>query len=359
MRKHNFNAGPAALPLEVLQRAQEEFVDYAASGMSIMEMSHRSVEYEGVHNEAQALIRELLEIPQGYRVLFLQGGASLQFAMLPMNFLPSDQIACYIQTGNWSNKAIKEARLLGQVEVIAASDARPRRAPDLHELQLPTHSAYVHITSNETIEGLRINDYPYTGEVPLVCDMSSDILSRKVDVSQFALIYAGAQKNLGPAGVTVVLVREDMLERVNRELPSMLRYDVHVKGNSLYNTPPTFSIYMMNLVLQWMKSQGGLDVIEERNIRKAQLIYDVIDKSGGFYEGLVAMKDRSLMNVTFGIATEDLEQTFLSETKANGFIGLKGHREMGHFRASIYNAVTEESCRELANFMNDFAQRHQ
>lgn len=357
MRKHNFNAGPAALPYEVLLRAQAELPDYQGTGMSIMEMSHRSALYERVHNEAQRRLRDLLGIPEGYRVLLLQGGASQQFAMVPMNFLHQGQVAYYVQTGNWANKAYKEARLLGAAEQIAAADARPLRAPDIARLRVPQDAAYLHVTSNETIEGLRLNEYPAAGDTPLIADMSSDILSRPLDVSQFALIYAGAQKNLGPSGVTVAILREDMLQRVPATVPSMLRYDIHAKGNSLYNTPPTFAVYLMGLVLEWAEEQGGLAALTERNIRKAQAIYDVIDRSQGFYAGLVERVDRSMMNITFGLAADELESQFLDEANENGFVGLKGHREMGHFRASAYNAVPEESCRALADFMQDFMKR--
>ncbi len=358
MRKHNFNAGPAALPLSALEQAQAQLVDFQGMGMSIMEASHRSSEYEAVHNHAQELLRELMGIPDGYRILFLQGGASLQFAMVPMNFLGKDQVACYVQTGNWSNKALKEAKLLGETKIVASSDARPRRAPDVANISLPNNAAYVHTTSNETIEGLRLNQFPETGDVPLVCDMSSDILSRPVEVSRFGLIYAGAQKNLGPSGVTVVIIREDLLAKVPATLPSMLRYDVHVKANSLYNTPPTFGVYLTGLVLEWVKEQGGLHGIYEMNALKAKLVYDVIDESQGFYEGLVVPEDRSLMNITFGLQSEELEALFLKESKAQGFVGLKGHREMGHFRASAYNAVPVASCKALADFMKDFQRRN-
>ena len=358
MRKHNFNAGPAALPLEVLQTAAEQLVDFQGIGMSIMEVSHRSADYETVHNQAQQLLRELLNIPDNYKVLFLQGGASLQFAMVPMNFLKADQVACYVQTGNWSNKALKEAKLLGQTKIVAASDATPKRIPDMTNLELPENAAYLHVTSNETIEGLSMREFPATGDVPLISDMSSDILSRPIDVSKFGLIYAGAQKNLGPSGVTVVIIRDDMLAKVPSTLPSMLRYDIHAKGNSLYNTPPTIAVYLMGLVLQWVKDQGGLQGLYERNVRKAGLIYDVIDRSEGFYEGIVRHEDRSNMNITFGLQTEELEAQFLKEAKEHGFVGLKGHREVGHMRASAYNAVPEAACQALAEFMRDFQHRH-
>jgi len=358
MRAYNFNAGPAALPFEVLQQAQAELPDFHGIGMSIMEVSHRSAEYEQVHNEAIQLLRDLLGIPNGYSVLFLQGGASQQFAMVPLNFLQQGQVACYVQTGNWSSKAYKEAKLLGAAEIITETDVRPLEAPAITNLHLPVHSAYVHATSNETIEGLSLPHFPVTGAVPLICDMSSDILARPIDVSQFAMIYAGAQKNLGPSGVTVVIIKDELLARTPASVPSMLRYDVHAKGNSLYNTPPTFAVYLMGLVLKWARDQGGLSALYERNQRKAGHIYSVIDKSGGFYEGLVQHDYRSLMNITFGLKTAELEQRFLQEVQAAGFVGLKGHRELGHFRASAYNAVPEENCLALADFMLEFMRKN-
>jgi len=357
MRAYNFNAGPAALPYEVLQRAQAELPDYHGAGMSIMEMSHRSKAYEQVHDQAQELLRTLLGVPTDYHILLLQGGASMQFGMVPLNFLSRDQVACYVQTGNWSQKAFKEAQIVGTAQVVASSTTRPLTAPDVTNLQLPAKSAYLHVTSNETIEGLRLCAVPDIGDVPLVCDMSSDILSRPVDVSRYSLIYAGAQKNLGPSGVTVVIIDPRMLSRAGTALPSMLRYDVHAKSHSLYNTPPTFAIYLMRLVLEWVTEQGGLTAIAARNVRKARQIYDAIDESGGFYEGLVALQSRSDMNITFGLGSDDLENEFLREAELAGFVGLKGHREMGHFRASTYNAVPEEHCRALADFMRDFMRK--
>lgn len=358
MRKHNFNAGPAAIPYEVLLRAQEELPDFHGAGMSIMEMSHRSKEYEKVHNDAQQRLRALLAIPETYHVLFLQGGASLQFAMVPMNFLGAGQVAGYVQTGNWSSKAYKEAQFIGAAEVLTSSTSKPLRSPDTSNLSLSDHTAYVHVTSNETIEGLRLTQYPQTGRVPLICDMSSDILSRPVAVQDFAMIYAGAQKNLGPSGVTVVILRDDLLQQVSNTIPMMMRYTTHAHGNSLYNTPPTFAVYLMGLVLEWAAEQGGVAGLYERNQRKAGMIYHTIDSSHGFYEGLVVQEDRSLMNITFGLASDELEKQFLKEATEQGFVGLKGHRELGHFRASLYNAVPEESCQALADFMTKFQNHH-
>ncbi|MCY0900816.1 MAG: 3-phosphoserine/phosphohydroxythreonine transaminase [Firmicutes bacterium] len=357
MRKHNFNAGPAALPQEVLLRAQAELPDFHGAGMSLMEMSHRSREYEAVHQESKERLRQLLGIPESHHVLFLQGGASMQFAMVPMNFLSAGRVAGYVQTGNWSGKAMKEAATVGETRVIASSQASPLAAPDVRQMDLAPDLAYVHVTSNETIEGLRLTHFPEVSGVPLIADMSSDILSREIDVAKFDLIYAGAQKNLGPSGVTVVIVHDDMVRRGSTTIPAMMRYGTHVKSDSLYNTPPTFAIYLMGLVLEWAQEQGGLPGMILRGRRKADAIYQAIDGSDGFYTGLVARQDRSLMNITFGMDSESLEKEFLKEADERGFVGLKGHRELGHFRASLYNAVPEESCLALADFMADFRRR--
>lgn len=357
-RAYNFNAGPAALPLEVLQRAQEQFVDFDGIGMSIMEISHRSKEYEKVHGETQELFKELLEIPDGYKVLFLQGGASSQFAMIPMNLLQAGQTAAYVDTGSWAKKAITEAKLIGETQIVASSkDDQYTLIPSLHGLELSEQTAYLHITSNETIGGIQYKSFPQTGQVPLIADMSSDILSRPIDVSQFGLIYAGAQKNLGPSGVTVVIMREDLIQPAEH-IPTMFRYSTHLANDSLYNTPPVYSIYMVNLVLKWLRDQGGLTVVEQRNEEKAKLIYDVIDQSNGFYRGVAHAAHRSPMNITFRMANEELEKQFIKESQENGFVGLKGHRSVGGLRASTYNAVPYESCRALQQFMLDFAQRN-
>lgn len=355
-RTYNFNAGPAALPLAVLERAQQELVEYKGIGMSIMEISHRSSEYEALNNETQELLKELFEIPTGYQILFLQGGATSQFAMIPMNFLKSGQVGSYVDTGAWAEKAWKEAKLLGgEVHIAASSEAENyMRIPDLNDIQIHPNSAYLHITSNETIGGTQYQDYPDTGNVPLIADMSSDILCRPVDISKFGMIYAGAQKNLGPSGVTVVIVREDMLQDLPKNIPTMFRYEIHSKNNSLYNTPPVYSVYMVNLVLKWIKEQGGLAVIEQINRDKAQLIYDAIDTSGGFYTGCAEVGSRSIMNLTFRLANEDLEKEFIKQSQVAGFVGLKGHRSVGGLRASAYNAVPVEACQALAQFMRDF-----
>jgi phosphoserine aminotransferase len=358
-RAYNFNAGPAALPLEVLQQAQEEFVDFHGIGMSIMEISHRSKEYELVNDEAQSLVKELLGVPAGYQVLFLQGGASTQFAMIPMNLVKQGQTAGYVLTGSWADKAIKEAQGIGETYVAASGQASGfRRIPAPDEIEVRPDAAYVHITSNETIAGSQYAAYPDTGAVPLIGDLSSDIMCRPTDVSKFALIYAGAQKNLGPSGVTVAIVRDDLLQNEAKHLPTMLRYVTHSKSKSLYNTPPVYSVYIMNLVLKWIKGFGGLEAMGRFNQDKTKLIYDAIDGSGGFYQGLVDADSRSLMNITFAIGSEELEKRFIQESEKQGFIGLKGHRDVGHMRASTYNAVPYESCKALADFMNDFRQRN-
>jgi len=359
-RAYNFNAGPSALPLEVLEKAQKEIVNFNGSGMSIMEMSHRSKDYETVHNEAIARLNKLFSIPDNYEVLFLQGGASLQFTMVPMNFLQEGKKASYILTGSWSEKALKEAKLFGNpVEAASSKENNYRNIPALNDINFNADDAYVHLTSNNTIFGTSWNEYPDTGDVPLIADMSSDILSRPVDVSKFGMIYAGAQKNLGPSGVTVVIIRKDLLEKANKNIPTMLKYTTHADSNSLYNTPPTFGIYMLGEVLKWVEEQGGVEEIAKRNEEKAGLIYDVIDQSNGFFVGHATKDSRSLMNITFRIADEELEKQFLAEAKEAGFVGLNGHRSVGGCRASAYNAVPYEACKALADFMLAFQQNHQ
>jgi phosphoserine aminotransferase len=358
-RAYNFNAGPAALPLEVLRKAQEQMVDFEGTGMSLMEMSHRGKTYEKVHFETIDLLRELMGIPDGYKVLLLQGGASTQFAAVPMNLLSPGQQAAYVYTGSWSEKAIKEAKMFGEVAIAASTEADGfMRIPASSELQIPENAAYLHLTSNETIGGIQWKEYPDTGAVPLVADMSSDILCRPVNVSQFGLIYAGAQKNLGPSGVTIVIIREDLIRKPSMAVPTMLQYATHAKNDSLYNTPPTFAIYMMNLVLKWIKENGGPEAMEKINRQKAELLYNVIDGSGGFYRGPADPASRSIMNVTFRLANEELEKQFIKESEEAGFVGLKGHRSVGGLRASIYNAVPLESVQALVSFMEDFRHRN-
>ncbi|WP_435921859.1 3-phosphoserine/phosphohydroxythreonine transaminase [Paenibacillus sp. DYY-L-2] len=358
-RAYNFNAGPAALPLAVLERAQAEFVDFKGTGMSIMEMSHRGKVYEEVHNEAASRLLSLLGNPQGYKVLFLQGGATTQFAMLPMNLLTEGKTAGYVKTGSWANKALKEAKLIGETFVAASSEEdKYMSVPDLSGLKLPSNAAYLHVTSNETIEGTQFQSYPDTGSVPLIADMSSDILCRPFDLNQFGLIYAGAQKNLGPSGVTVVIAREELLQNSPKHIPTYFRYDTHAENNSLYNTPPSFSVYMVNEVLKWIEEQGALQGIEKQNREKADLLYQAIDGSGGFFKGCANEADRSIMNVTFRLASEDLEKQFIKQSEAEGFVGLKGHRSVGGLRASIYNAVPYTSVKALVDFMKEFQQKN-
>ena len=358
-RVHNFNAGPAAIPLEVLEKAQAEFINFENSGMSIMEMSHRGAIYERVNQEAQDLLKALLNIPDNYSVLFLQGGASTQFATIPMNFLSEGKVAAVVDTGAWAGKALKEAQIVGEA-VVAASTKEDNymRTPSQDEIVVPDNAAYVHITSNETIGGVQYKAFPTFDNVPLIADMSSDILSRPLDVSKFGMIYAGAQKNLGPSGVTIVIVRNDLIENSPKTIPAMFRYNTHSKANSLYNTPPSFAVYMVGLTLKWIKEKGGVEALEKINLAKTKLIYDVIDESNGFYIGCAQKENRSTMNITFRIKTEELEKKFLKEAEAAGFIGLKGHRDVGGLRASTYNAVSYESCEQLTLFMKKFMQEN-
>ena len=358
MRVINFNAGPAGLPLPPLERARDEFVDFQGSGMSILEHSHRGKEYETVHDEAIAVLTELLGIPPGHQVLFLQGGASLQFAQVPMNFLPKDGSADYILTGVWSEKALEEAKILGTARVAATTagpDKRYTRIPKQAELRLDPKAAYVHLTSNNTIFGTQWHAFPDVGAVPLISDMSSDILWRKIDVSKFALIYAGAQKNIGPSGVTVVIARKDLLAYGRKDIPKILRYATHAEANSLYNTPPTFGIYLMRNVLAWIKSVGGLAQMERWNREKAELLYGALDRMGDFYRAPVEKDSRSVMNIVFRLGSEALDDRFVAEAKKAGMVGLKGHRSAGGIRVSAYNAVTPDNIRALVGFMEKFA----
>lgn len=358
-RAFNFNAGPAALPLEVLQEAQKELVNFNQTGMSVMELSHRSNDYEVVHNEAQALLRKLLGISDDYEILFLQGGASLQFAMVPLNLLGTDQVANYLLTGVWSEKALKEAQLLGKTVVgVSSKDKNHNYIPTLDEVEITRDQSYVHITSNNTIYGTQWQEFPDTGDVPLIADMSSDILSRPIEVDKFGLIFAGAQKNLGPSGVTLVIMRRDLLDRTPDNIPTMLKYTTHVKTNSLFNTPPTFSIYLLGKVLKWVDNQGGMAKVAQQNQVKANLLYDTIDNSNGFYQGHARKDSRSVMNVTFNLKTPELEKDFLAQAKARGFVGLNGHRSIGGCRASIYNAVPVAACEALRDLMIEFQSKN-
>ncbi|HEX8559922.1 MAG TPA: 3-phosphoserine/phosphohydroxythreonine transaminase [Pyrinomonadaceae bacterium] len=353
-RIFNFSAGPAVLPVPVLERAREEMLSLPGVGMSVMEISHRSKPFQAILDGAVEGLRGLLGIPEGYRVLFLQGGASLQFSMLPMSFLHDGGSADYVLTGSWGKKALKEAKKVGSASVAAdMADSGYNRVPAQDELKLDPNAAYVHFTSNETIEGVEWKGEPEAGGVPLICDASSDICSRPVDVSKYAVIYAGAQKNLGPSGVTVVIMREEMLGRAREGLATMLDYRTHAENNSLYNTPNTWGIYILNLVCEWAREQGGLEAIYRRNEEKARRIYDVID-STDFYRGHAAPDARSIMNVTFRLPSEELEKKFTSEATARGLDGLKGHRSVGGVRASIYNAFPLEGVEALASFMRDF-----
>ena len=356
-RIFNFNPGPAVLPVEVLQEAQAELLEYKGSGMSILEASHRGKEYEAVHAEAASNIRSLLGLPDEYAVLFLQGGASMQFAMVPMNLLGEGQSADYVNSGAWASKAIKEAKLLGKVNVIAdtAKDI-PTRLPAPGSLKFTPGAAYLHLTSNETIAGTQWKTFPKTG-APIVADMSSDFLSRPFDIKPFGLIYAGAQKNLGPAGVTLVIVRKDLAERVSEKVPVIFRYKTHMEENSLYNTPPCFAIYIVALVTRWVIKLGGLEAMARRNAEKAAKIYSTLDASS-FYRGTAIKEFRSDMNITFRLPSEQLEETFIKEASAQKFKGLKGHRSVGGIRASIYNAFPAEGVAALAAFMKEFEKKN-
>ena len=358
MRVFNFSAGPAVLPEEVLRRAQDEMLDWHGSGMSVMEMSHRGKEFIEIAETAEADLRELLAIPSGYKVLFLQGGASLQFATIPMNLLRGKTCADYVHTGEWAKKAIGEAKRFCDVNIAASSQERSfTYAPPREQWKLSPDAAYVHYTGNETIGGVEFHWIPDTGAVPLVCDLSSSLLSRPLDVSRFGLIYAGAQKNIGPAGLTIVIVREDLIGHAAAGTPSVADYKAQADADSMYNTPPTYAIYIAGLVFQWLKARGGLVQMEQTNISKAQLLYDLID-GGGYYRNPVAPEDRSRMNVPFTLPSPDLDEPFLKAAKQHGLLQLKGHRSVGGMRASIYNAMPIEGVRTLAEYMREFARTH-
>ena len=357
-RIFNFSAGPAVLPVPVLEEAQRDMLSLPGVGMSVMEISHRSKTFDSIIHGADAGLRELMGIPDNYKILFLQGGASLQFSMVPMNFLPADGTADYIITGSWGKKALKEAKRTGAVNVAATmADGGFTRVPTQEELNLNSKAAYVHLTTNETIEGVEWKSEPEVGDVPLVADASSDILSRRIPVEKYGLIYAGAQKNMGPSGVTLVIVREDLLKNIPDNLHTMLDYRTHVENNSLYNTPNTWGIYIINLVCRWLKDKGGLSAMENENEEKARLLYDAIDATD-FYRGHADADCRSIMNVTFRLPSEELEKKFASEATAKGLDGLKGHRSVGGIRASIYNAFPREGCEALVAFMKDFEKQH-
>jgi phosphoserine aminotransferase len=353
--RHNFGAGPCILPQEVFKQASQAILDFK-DGLSILEISHRTPEFEGVVTEATKLVKELLNVPEGYSVIFLQGGASLQFAMVPYNLLPEGQTASYLDSGIWANKAIKEVSTFGKANVVASSKADnytfiPK------DFQIPADSAYFHCTSNNTIYGTEMFSFPET-DVPVVCDMSSDIMSRVIDVSKFGLIYAGAQKNIGPAGVTVVIVKDELLGKSGRKIPSMLDYQQQISNGSMYNTPPVFSIYVSMLNLRWLKSKGGVAEIEKENKAKAFALYTEIDRNP-LFTGTCAVEDRSRMNVCFVMNNPELEKPFLKFVEENDVEGLKGHRSVGGFRASIYNALPITSVHHLIDLMQTFAEKHQ
>lgn len=358
-RIHNFNPGPATLPVSVLFDVQKEFLNYKDSGMSILEMSHRAKPYEEMQNQVKSDLLELMGLGEDYDVLFIQGGASLQFAMIPMNFATPEKKGAYVLSGSFASKAYKEAELLG-VGSIAASSAERNftHVPTQDELNIDPNSAYLHICANNTIYGTEFHYIPETNGIPLIADMSSNILSRPMDFSKFDMIYAGVQKNLGPAGVVVVVVKKSLVEKSPETIPTMLRYDTFAKNNSLYNTPPTFTIYFVGKVLQWIKSEGGLAEMQTRNERKANLIYKVIDESDGFYIGHSDKESRSTMNVTFNLRDKDLEQKFIAESIERKLNGLKGHRSVGGIRASLYNAMPYDGAVALAMYMESFRKRN-
>ncbi len=358
-RVFNFYAGPATLPLPALKKAQEELLDFKGTGISILEISHRSKEYDQVHNESIDLVKELMNVPDDYKILWLQGGASSQFYMVPVNLYQNDKAMQYVNTGTWSKKAIKEAKLFGEVDIVASSeDDKFSYIPK--DISFDDQKSYAHITGNNTIYGTEYHTWPKTpSDVPLVCDMSSNIMDKEINVKDFGVIYAGAQKNIGPAGVTLVIVREDLLSRVSENTPTMQKWKTHADKNSLFNTCPCFSIYMCKLSLEYLKNLGGVKEIERINKKKAKLIYDVIDASDGFYKGHAKNDSRSLMNITFNLETPELEQQCFQEALKHDLIGLKGHRSVGGMRASIYNAMTLEGVETLASFLKQFQEDHQ
>ena len=357
-RIYNFNAGPAALPLEVLEEIKDSFLSFGGSGMSITEISHRSTLFDDVINDAVARTRRLLKLDDKFHVLFIQGGASLQFCMIPLNLLGEGDAADYVNTGTWSTKAIKEAEIMGKTVNVVASSEDNNFSCIPKNISFNSNAVYAHITSNNTIKGTQWASFPETGEVPLIADMSSDIMSRPLDVDKFGLIYAGAQKNIGPAGVCMVIIRDDMLKRVPDTIPSMLKYTTYASKNSMFNTPPCFAIYMIQLVMKWLEeSVGGLEKMAELNQAKARILYETIDASG-FYQGTAETDSRSLMNVTFRLPDEALEKQFVEQALKNSMGGLKGHRSVGGCRASIYNATPLKAVEALVDFMKHFEQKN-
>lgn len=354
-RIFNFAAGPSTLPVETLQEAAAKLVDYENSGMSLIEMSHRGKIYEGVHNEAISLIREILNVPQNYHVLFLQGGATLQFGMVPMAFLQQGMTADYVLTGSWAKKAYDDGKIIGTTSVPwDGKSEKYTRIPAQNELKLTKGAAYVHICSNETIGGIQWQYFPETGDVPLIADMSSDIMSRPLPWDKIDMVYAGTQKNLAPSGMALVIMRDQLAQKARKDLPAYIRYDQHIENNSLYNTPPSFIIWMTGLTMKWIKSIGGLKEIERRRTEKAQMLYGMIDNSSGYYRNPVEKASRSPMNIVWRLPSEELEDKFIKEAKKEGLDGLKGHRSVGGCRASVYNAMPVEGIKTLVDFMKQF-----
>ncbi|RMH71100.1 MAG: 3-phosphoserine/phosphohydroxythreonine transaminase [Gemmatimonadetes bacterium] len=360
-RVYNFSAGPSTLPLPALEQIQRDFIDYQGTGMGVMEMSHRGKEFKKIFEDTKIMLREVYEIPENFHILFTTGGASMQFAMIPMNFL-GEGSADYIDTGSWSSKAIKEAKIQGKSYRVAAStkgeDGVYRRIPKQEELNLDKNARFVHITTNNTIFGTQYHTIPDTGGIPIIADMSSDIMYKKIDFTPFGMIYAGAQKNLGPAGVTLVLLRDDMVDRIADGLPTMLTYKTYIEKDSMFNTPPCFPIYVINEVLRYIQSIGGLDTISAWNKEKFDLIYGKIDEHPDFFKGTAEADSRSWMNVTWRLPNEDLEKAFITEAQAEGLVTLKGHRSVGGLRASIYNAMPVEGVQKLVDFMETFYQKN-
>lgn len=355
----NFNPGPATLPLPVLEQMKADLPVYRETGMAVMELSHRSKDYAAIHADAKSLLRELFSVPDNYHILFLQGGASTQFFMIPMNLLREGQSADYVNTGAWSKKAIKEAKLFGTVNVAGSSeDQNFTFIPKKEDLNLDPGARYVHLTSNNTIAGTQWKTFPDAGKIPLIADMSSDILSKKIDLLPFGIVYAGAQKNLGPSGVTVVIIRDDVVENCRDDLPTMTMYKTHVEKDSLFNTAPTYSIYILKLVLEHVKKIGGLDAVEKENAAKAELLYGTIDGHKEFFRCPIPEDSRSMMNAVFRLPSEDLEAQFIADGLAAGFGGLKGHRSVGGIRVSMYNAMPLKGIEELVEFMTDFARKN-
>ncbi len=358
-RKLNFFAGPSVLPVEVLEEMKENIADYQGNGYSLVEASHRGKAYDNVHNEAISLLRELMGISDDYSVIFLGGGATLQFSMIPMNFLTEGKTADYTVTGNWAEKAYEDAAKIGKTKVVFdGKESNYTSLPEASSVKPSADSAYLHITSNETIGGIQWKQWPETGNVPLIADMSSDILSRKVPVDKFSVIYAGAQKNLGPAGATIAIIRRDMLERCSDNLTAYLNYKTHTEKNGLYNTPPVFSIWGVKLVLEWVKKMGGAEAMGKRSEKKSSMLYSTIDESNGFYTSPVDTKYRSTMNVVFRLPDADLDAKFLKEAGDEGMLGLKGYRTVGGCRASIYNSLPEEAVATLTQFMKEFQRKN-